>query len=500
VYLRKVLQVYGHITINYNIQYTDNKQIMCQKRIKRISLLGKKLFDLNIHAIIIPSSDPHQSEYLADHWKIREWFSGFTGSTGTLVITRHEAGLWTDSRYYLQAASELTESGIQLFKQGEPGIPDPIEYLCKNLESQSKIAINPNIWNHQSAKDARIKLEKAGHDLMTQYDPAEEIWNEEGRPSLPERKIFIHDLEYAGSSVSEKLQSVRKGMMSHDVDQHLITTLDDIAWLMNLRGHDIEFNPVFMSFVVVRKEDAILFIDREKLGQNVIHHLEAAGVLTKSYSDVSFYLQSVRSPILMNTDDCNDHLYHQVNFEYIVEGPTITRLLKACKTSSEIAHIDAVMVKDGIALAHVFFDLFQKLKGEGMTEAEFAASIAKSRSEQSGYYGESFPAIVGYQANGAIVHYRPKLGESARIRPEGLLLCDSGGQYVNGTTDITRTLAVGPVSEAQCDSYTRVLKGHIAIDQAEFPEGTTGGMLDILARQHLWKNGFSSTFMKGHKE
>lgn len=466
-----------------------------------ISRLKQSFFDLNIHAIVIPSADPHQSEYLADHWKLREWISGFTGSAGTVVITREKAGLWTDSRYYLQGKHELAGSGIKLFRDGQEGVPSITEFLIKELSEGQVVSVNPLMWSQAGVHNLSEKLNDGGITVSTDHRLAEDIWDKLGRPLLPHKEVFVHDISFAEISVQDKLAAVREDMLdtevvSRSVTQHLITTLDDIAWLFNLRGYDIAYNPVFLSYAIVRSDDAILFIDPSKVSDEVKDHLAKARVSILPYQDISNFLKGNTAVTLVNPSDCNAHLYNLLDPKYIVEGPTITRLMKACKTDLEINHIDQVMIKDGVALAHAFYEMYQRIGR--ITEAEFAALIAQKRSEQAHYYGESFPAIVGYQANGAIVHYRPPAEESALIEAEGLLLCDSGGQYYDGTTDITRTIAVGPITQAQKESYTRVLKGHIAVDQAVFLDGTTGGEIDILARQYLWSNGQNYGHGTGH--
>lgn len=466
-----------------------------------ISRLKQRFSDINIHAIVIPSADPHQSEYLADYWKLREWISGFTGSAGTVVITRDKAGLWTDSRYYLQGKHELEGSGITLFRDGQEGVPSISEFLIEELSEGQVVSVNPLMWSKTGVQNLTKKLAIAGIKVSTDHRAVEEIWDDLDRPQLPKKEVFVHDISFAEISVEQKLAAVREYLLDKKVNyqgasQHLITTLDDIAWLFNLRGYDIAYNPVFLSYAVVRAEDAILFIDPSKVTEAVKKHLAKARVSILPYQEISNFLKGNTSPILVNPNDCNAHLYNLIEPKLIVEGPTITRLMKACKTDLEINHIDQVMIKDGEALAHAFYEMYQNI-GK-ITEAEFAALIAQKRSEQNYYYGESFPAIVGYQANGAIVHYRPPAEGSAMIEAEGLLLCDSGGQYYNGTTDITRTIAVGPVTQAQKESYTRVLKGHIAVDQAVFLDGTTGGEIDILARQYLWRNGQNYGHGTGH--
>jgi len=469
---------------------------MCQKRKIALSQIKEQIFDLNIHAIIIPSADPHQSEYLPAEWKMREWISGFTGSAGTLVITRDRAGLWTDSRYFLQAEEELAGTGIELFRQGLPNVPPIEDFIVSHLNTGDVVSLNGRLWSHSQVKNLREKLKKAGLEVNTKLRIIEEVWSANNRPTPSEREVFVHKLEYACTDVNDKLSQVRRKMSDLNVKEHLITTLDDIAWLYNLRGHDVEYNPVFLSYAVVKQDEALFFIDSAKITNEVTAQLSNHNITLRPYQAIDKHLQDVEEPILVNPDDCNDHLYQLIQPDLRVDGQSITRALKAIKSSAEVAQIDSVMIKDGLALTEAFYHLYQKI-GE-ITEAEFATVIAHSRSKKPDYFGESFPAIVGYQGNGAIVHYRPQKDKSAVIAPEGLLLCDSGGQYLNGTTDITRTIAVGPVTPAQAVSYTRVLKGHIAIDQAIFPEGTTGSTLDPLARQYLWRNGQNYGHGTGH--
>lgn len=469
---------------------------MCQKTKLAVKTLRERFFDLNIHAIVIPSTDPHQSEYLCNHWKMRQWISGFTGSAGTIVITREKAGLWTDSRYFLQAEQELEESEFKLFKQGLKETPSINDFLKTELSEGNIVALNHKIWSQDELELKRNSLYEVGIEISIEHQPVEQVWNKLNRPELPKGEIFQHQELYVGASIQEKLAKIRLEMKGYEVDRHLITTLDDIAWLLNLRGNDVDFNPVFLSYVVVEDDQTILFIDPKKIDAKTKCHLENQGVFIKDYEDITSYLAQVDRKILVNPKDCNGYLYQCISSDLIVHGMTITRLLKACKNSKEISHIENAMIKDGVALAKAFHHLFQNIGA--ITEAEFAMYIAQMRNEQLLYYGESFPAIVGYQSNGAIVHYRPQLGKSALIKATGLLLCDSGGQYQDGTTDITRTVAVGPVTPQQKVDYTNVLKGHIAIDQTIFPEGTTGGELDSLARQFLWKSGKNFGHGTGH--
>lgn len=469
---------------------------MCQKTKLPLHSLRDKFLDLNIHAIVIPSSDPHQSEYPCKHWMLRQWISGFTGSAGTVVITRDKAGLWTDSRYFIQAEQELQGSEFILFRQGQEDTPSINEFLRTELSDGQVVALNYKMWSQADIESIQEYLIEYGIHTVLEHQPAEVIWDEFNRPKLPVGTIFEHDPIFAGASVQEKLSLVRSEMKQLDVRQHLVTTLDDIAWLFNLRGNDVDFNPIFLSYAIIESEKATVFVDIDKIDSETRMRLDQQEVSLEDYNKIDKHLTRLTDNILVNPADCNGYLFKCIPSKLMVAGQTISRLLKARKNNIEISHIEHAMVKDAKALAKAFHHLYQNL-GK-ITEAMFAKYIAQMRSAEDHYYGESFPAIVGYQSNGAIVHYRPQKGESAIIQPEGLLLCDSGGQYYDGTTDITRTIAVGPLTEEQKVNYTNVLKGHIAIDQAIFPTGTAGGQLDPLARQFLWNSGKNFGHGTGH--
>ena len=471
---------------------------MCQTINERLKKIIEAMTESGISAVVIPTADPHQSEYLPDHWKLREWVSGFTGSAGTIVITKETSGIWTDSRYYLQAEQEIEGTQLTLFRQGQKGIPSPFEYLLQHLDKGSRVSLNPKMWSISQVREYEKHFKEHELVLDLKHSIVENIWNDHDRPQLPSDKIFLHVSEFVSRSVEDKLALVRRQMKDLNVAQHLITSLDDIAWLYNLRGSDIAYNPVFLGYTIIGSSDAHLFVDSTKLTNEVKLSLQNQNIVLHEYGAIEAHLTKVEVPTLINPKDCNYSLYEKIPHQYLVEGPTITRLMKACKTKSDIQHIDQVMIKDGIALVKAFHELQSGMPEKTMTEFEFAQIIARQRSEQPHYYGESFPAIVGYEGNGAIVHYRPSPRNSATIQPKGLLLCDSGGQYYDGTTDITRTIAVGPVTDEQKDRYTRVLKGHIAIDQAVFPKGTTGGQLDILSRQYLWREGIDFGHGTGH--
>ncbi|MFT6809855.1 MAG: Xaa-Pro aminopeptidase [Saprospiraceae bacterium] len=470
---------------------------MCQKNISKIKGLREEMLKKNISAIVIPNCDPHNSEYLADHWKKIPWISGFTGSAAIVVITAESAGLWTDSRYFIQGEAELKDSEVQLQKMGLQDKNTPIKWLQKNLKKGDTVAMTGDMWPHAEISKYINSLTKQEINVQTTIDLISTIWIER-RPALPASPIFPHDLKYAGVSTREKLQTIRNQMKDQDVAWHLVTTLDDIAWICNLRGHDVSYNPVFLAYMLIGKSEAYLYIDEKKQTDSILQNLNDAGIKARSYYNIASDLQDLKERTLVNPEDCNQYLYETIPVDQVVEGITISRLLKACKNTIECQHIEKMMVKDGIALVNSFYWLDQNIDTEPITEATFADKIAFFRSQQEGYYGESFPAIVGYKSNGAINHYRPHHDSALQLKREGILLCDSGGQYVDGTSDITRTIALGTPKEEQKRAFTLVLKGHISLDSIQYPRGTTGSQLDVLARQHLWQAGMNYGHGTGH--
>jgi len=466
----------------------------------RISRLRKKMQEQQLHAYIIPSSDPHQSEYVADHWKSREWLSGFTGSAGILVVTEDHAGLWTDSRYFIQAEQELANTPIQLHKQGVPYAPEHLGWLCQNLHAGAHVGINGALFSAQAVQRMQQRFDE--HDIYLDYeqDLVHDIWKK--RPPLPLQPVFEHPLEYAGLSRSAKLQQVRAAMAEYQADSYLISTLDDIAWVLNLRAMgDVDFNPVFVAYLVIGKTSSFLFIDPQKVSEDITEALLTDGVQCKDYENITPFLQG-RSPsetVLLHKQSVNMLHYQAISAGQRINGRNLVSPLKARKNDVEIKHIRQAMKKDGVALVQFYRWLEQQLiENNGPTEYEVAQKLAEFRSQQVGYQGESFSAIVGYQGNGAIVHYRPHPKKSASIRPEGILLIDSGGQYINGTTDITRTTALSEPTPDQKRHYTYVLKGYIALDQQRFPAGTSGIQLDTLTRQYLWGAGLNYGHGTGH--
>ena len=464
---------------------------------EKIGLLRAKMKANGVDAYIIPSSDPHNSEYVADCWKSREWLSGFTGSAGVAVVTHDHAGIWTDSRYFLQAEKEIEDSSFELHKVYNQFAPMHVQWLIENLKEGSVIGFDGYCLPKSSVSNIKKMCLSKEIKINADDDLIKEIWTD--RPQKPLNPIFIHDLHFTGLTSNEKVKQVQSELKKQHCDYHLITTLDDLAWIFNIRGQDVECNPVAICYGVIQTEKAILFINPNKINASTKSHLESQAIDLKNYADILPYLNSLKEDktMLIDPNNCNYYLYRAIN-AIKVEGPTISRSLKARKNKIEINHIRSAMEKDGRALTKAFMWLEKTVKERSVTEFELSEKLASSRATQDHYKGESFPAIVGYKGNGAIIHYRPMENTSHDILNDGMLLCDSGGQYLDGTTDITRTISFSTPSDEEQTNFTLVLKGMIDLTIAKFPVGTTGGQLDILARQHLWNHGLNYLHGTGH--
>ena len=464
----------------------------------RISTLREGMKERSIDAFIIPTGDPHQSEYMATHWQFRSWISGFTGSAGVFFVTQNHAGLSTDSRYFLQAEEELASSEVILHKQQIAHSPQVIPWLIDNLDKGARIGIDPQLFSINEIKSFEKELSSADMALFRSTDLINAIW--EGRPNLPEKKVFELDLEYAGVSRLEKLEAIRKEMILAGAEHHLVTTLDDIAWIFNLRGNDVESNPVAIAYAVIGTTDCTLFINSQKMPQEFSEKLDGESIKILPYESVDSFLESLSSQesILLDPSKTNGRLHDAVKNAKIIHGPTISSALKAIKNPVEIENIKKAMLKDGVALTKLYRWLEETIALRPVPETEVAIRLAELRREQGEYHGESFSAIVGYKGNGAIVHYHPKEETCAEIQEEGILLLDSGGQYHCGTTDITRTVALSDPSAEQKRNYTLVLKGHIGIAMLKFPHGTRGNQMELLARKSLWEHGLNYGHGTGH--
>lgn len=469
------------------------------KIVERLVALRQSMREKGIAATIIPSNDPHASEYVADYWKERAWISGFTGSAGTVVVTLETAGLWTDSRYFLQAEQQLADSSIILFKDGLPATPSINDWLIQNMTPQSKISINPFLFSVAMVEAMRHAFEEAGLSLVTQYDLIAPLWKD--RPSLPVDPIFLFSDEFAGKSTKDKLEMVRKVMQQKKVTRYIITALDEIAWLFNIRGNDVAYVPVAIAYAAIDLESASLFINPQKVSLQVADSLNDQGVTIQPYNAVFDYIRHlhVGERILMDQNKANYALYQEIASHcQTVTAPSPVLLMKSVKNETELEGIRTAMIKDGIALTRFFMWLEQAIHSNELTEISIADRLREFRAQQPLFQGESFGSIVGYKEHGAIVHYSATKESNVALHSEGFLLIDSGGQYLNGTTDITRTIALGPLTKQEKVDFTLVLKGHIALATAKFPVGTRGSQLDILARKALWDQGMNYGHGTGH--
>ena len=467
-----------------------------------LQALRRAMQQHHLDAYIIPSSDPHQSEYVADHWASRAYVSGFTGSAGTVVVTQSAAGLWTDGRYYLQGEQQLEGSGIDLHKYGEEGVLNYPEWLCEQLPEGAIVGFDGNVVSVQQMRTLQAKLAEHSIGIEAQHDLIPTVWTTD-RPELPKASLFEHDARYTGMTRPRKLTTVRERVAASGAQYHLISTLDDIGWLLNLRGSDVNANPVFIAFVLleVRSEQTHLFVDTAKVSDELQQRLSVDNVVLHDYDKVPEVLATLSegSRLLLDPGSTSTRMYRHLGAGVeIIEASNPSTLLKAIKNDTEINHIRAAMRRDAVALVKLYRWLESEIQQRPVKETEVAERLAAYRAEDERYYGESFDAIVGYRGNGAIIHYRAEEGTAADIEPEGLLLLDSGGQYHDGTTDITRTVALGTPTEPERLHYTLVLKGHIALAMAHFPAGTRGNQLDALARQYLWRENLDYQHGTGH--
>lgn len=466
---------------------------------ERIARLREELRREHLSAFIFSTSDPHNSEYTADHWKGREWISGFTGSAGTAVVTLKSAALWTDSRYFIQAEEQLRGTEFQLMKLKVEGTPTMGEWLGKELQDAEvkDVGIDGMVNTANSVKGLIRDLRaQGGITLRTNFDPLQRIWQE--RPAISENPVVIQPLDYAGETTHEKLTRIRKALREQHADGMLMTALDDIAWTLNLRGSDVHCSPVFVSYLLISTTEVTLYINKVKLTPDVVSYLHAEGVGVKSYEEVRQGLKDYfEYNILLDGDTVNYTLYKSVERE-IVDAPSPVMKMKAVKNEREIAGFKSAMLKDGIAMVKFLKWLKPAVEAGGQTEMSVERKLTALKSEQPLFRGLSFDTIVGYEEHGAIVHYEATPETDAVLQPKGLLLIDSGTQYQDGTTDVTRTIALGPLTEEQMRVYTLVLKGHIDLQLLRFPEGACGTQLDAVARQPLWQAGLNFLHGTGH--
>jgi Xaa-Pro aminopeptidase len=459
------------------------------------SLMKEKGFS----AYIIPSTDPHQSEYIPDHWKTREWFCGFTGSAGTIVVTEDFAGLWTDSRYFLQAEEQLKDSGIELVKLKVPHTPEYIDWLAEHLQPESTIGIDGEVFSQALVNQMNKKFTGKTLYINCSRDLPGQIWKE--RPAKSRNHVFEHETRYAGKSRLEKIELARKEMKETGQDYQLLTSLDDIAWLFNLRGSDVDYNPVFIAYALIGMQKATLFIDEEKIFGELKELLLSEGITLAPYAAINEHLSSLGlgDSIQYSAAKTSHHVFQNIPVHCRkTDDISIPTVLKACKDAEEVKQIRNAILKDGVALVKFFRWLEENLSKTEITEITVDEKLTAFRAEQPGYIGNSFPTIAGYKDHGAIIHYSATPETAYTLKPEGILLVDSGGQYIDGTTDITRTISLGKPTDEQITDYTLVLKGLIKLSMAYFPEGTKGFQLDALARFPLWQHGKNYAHGTGH--
>ncbi|AZG87186.1 aminopeptidase P family protein [Pseudomonas syringae pv. pisi str. PP1] len=451
-----------------------------------------------IDAYLVPSADPHLSEYLPGYWQGRQWLSGFHGSVGTLIITQDFAGIWADSRYWEQATKELAGSGIELVKL-MPGQQGPLEWLADEAKAESVVAVDGAVLAVASSRTLASKLYERGARLRTDIDLLTELWQD--RPALPSHPIYEHLPPQASLDRSEKLARVRQIIVERKADWHFIATLDDIAWLFNLRGADVSYNPVFIAFALIGPQSVTLFVDSKKVPDSVRARLEREAINLMEYTQIGAALRQLPKDARLLVDPARvtcgllDYLDSEVT---LVEGLNPSTLLKSRKTETDTAHIRQAMEQDGAALCEFFAWLDSALGREPVSELTIDEKLTQARERRPGYVSPSFATIAGFNANGAMPHYRATEAEHARIEGDGLLLIDSGGQYLGGTTDITRMVAIGTPSAEQKQDCTRVLKGVIALSRAHFPKGIQSPLLDAIARAPIWSEGVNYGHGTGH--
>ena len=467
---------------------------------ERVDRLRSWMKENGFTAFVFPSSDPHNSEYVADHWKSREWISGFSGSAGTAVVTLEHAALWTDSRYFIAAEKELDGTDFQLMKLRVEGTPSVSEWLASELSTYEKAVVgldgNVNSFTEVAAMEQELAT-KGNITVRTDADPMAELWAD--RPVIPDNMVSLHPLEYSGESTSSKISRVRKHLLDCGADGLLVTALDEIAWVLNLRGSDVHCNPVFVSYLLISPENITLYINNVKLPEEVKGYLVSEHIDVQAYDSVveGLRLYAGKS-LLVDMSSTNYSLATAVPFEKVRSGVSPIASMKAVKNKVEQDGFRAVMLRDGLAVVKFLAWLKSAVETGGQTEISLDERLTALRAEQPKFKGISFDTIVGYEAHGAIVHYEATPETDIPVQPHGLVLIDSGAQYLDGTTDITRTIALGELSEEQCRVYTLVLKGHIQLDMCRFPAGACGSQIDALARAPMWREGYNYMHGTGH--
>lgn len=469
---------------------------------QRLEKLREVMRREHLSAFIFPSTDAHQSEYVADHWQGRAWISGFNGSAGTAVVTMRSAALWTDSRYFIAAEEQLRGTEFQLMKlkvEGTPTISDWIaSELSQNEDECREVGLDGMVNSYNDTMALISDLRKAGGiTVRTNFDPLEQIWM--NRPAIPENPVEIQSLNFAGETVDDKIQRIRKALREHHADGILVSALDDIAWTLNLRGTDVHCNPVFVSYLLISSDQVSLFVNPKKISSEVKAYLDEHGISLFDYTQVEEGLESYADyNILLDGDETSFCLWKSVKCQEIIAAKSPIPVMKAVKNATEIEGYHRAMLRDGVAMVKFLKWLKPAVEAGGQTEMSIDKKLTSLRAEQNLFRDISFDTIAGYQAHGAIVHYEATPETDAPLLPEGLILIDSGAQYQDGTTDITRTIALGPVTEEMKHVYTLVLKGHIQLELAKFPDGASGTQIDALSRECMWREGYNFLHGTGH--
>lgn len=469
---------------------------------QRLEKLREVMRREHLSAFIFPSTDAHQSEYVADHWQGRAWISGFNGSAGTAVVTMYSAALWTDSRYFIAAEEQQRGTEFQLMKlkvEGTPTISDWIaSELSQNEDECREVGLDGMVNSYNDTMALISDLRKAGGiTVRTNFDPLEQIWM--NRPAIPENPVEIQSLNFAGETVDDKIQRIRKALREHHADGILVSALDDIAWTLNLRGTDVHCNPVFVSYLLISSDQVSLFVNPKKISSEVKAYLDEHGISLFDYNQVEEGLESYADyNILLDGDETSFCLWKSVKCQEIIAAKSPIPVMKAVKNATEIEGYHRAMLRDGVAMVKFLKWLKPAVEAGGQTEMSIDKKLTSLRAEQNLFRDISFDTIAGYQAHGAIVHYEATPETDAPLLPEGLILIDSGAQYQDGTTDITRTIALGPVTEEMKHVYTLVLKGHIQLELAKFPDGASGTQIDALSRECMWREGYNFLHGTGH--